>query len=643
MYLAKIPTHYLIPDPSYLPPESIRFFHIDNNWMDCFIDGALSCANHTPLNQQDAIRATIKDQFNLYLDTEISKNPTSLDGKKLTKPQVPIFGFFLRSAVVSTFQDLIFEAPFSISTDAEASSGKAPILVQRKLAPDLVMVLLDRIPDAASGEGGMSEIKYIKIAQPPHQQRFAVADFLDEKTATMLFRKLDYEKTVNEKPKNETEFLDPAGAEINFENPWVNLPLQHRVYDWQTRCLNPKNVGRLFFPPVMEEDVYTNEAIVGKDAAANVKLLREAFLPDKFPEGFETQWFNSAFLGLQLNDTAKYLQILPPPTGEKVARRPYRIRTLADIEKPESLKVIREALRTISERRHDGSSTVEMKLKPLALRAEKEAVPESPLQPAVVPSASLLRAFSTKVKGAIGSILHDSDSDEDNAVKPEHSFRQRVKGLGHSLSRKKGLAQPQQQPAAPQAASLATRVAADDTPNYKFRIFPREDRLPTDDELKYVVGRQTIQTEGYVNTNDNHAVDLVVSLRRSAVPRDKPLQEVKIVFPLGPAAARLQLQKDKEKAGLNSADVILGPGFAPVGGSGVRARMLSNQRWVVVLDESELHLTVRVIPRPVRAWDMVSTPQNKELGFMITGVENNWQSVPAGQREAGKGLVSLMN
>lgn len=40
MYLKKIPAHYLIPDPSFLQRETIRFFYIDSNWMDAFIDGA---------------------------------------------------------------------------------------------------------------------------------------------------------------------------------------------------------------------------------------------------------------------------------------------------------------------------------------------------------------------------------------------------------------------------------------------------------------------------------------------------------------------------------------------------------------------------------------------------------------------------
>jgi hypothetical protein len=46
LYLDGIPAQYLIVDPSALPMERLRFFHIDPNWLDCLIDGALSVCNH---------------------------------------------------------------------------------------------------------------------------------------------------------------------------------------------------------------------------------------------------------------------------------------------------------------------------------------------------------------------------------------------------------------------------------------------------------------------------------------------------------------------------------------------------------------------------------------------------------------------
>lgn len=46
LYLDGIPAQYLVVDPTHLPMERLRFFHIDPNWLDCLIDGALSACNH---------------------------------------------------------------------------------------------------------------------------------------------------------------------------------------------------------------------------------------------------------------------------------------------------------------------------------------------------------------------------------------------------------------------------------------------------------------------------------------------------------------------------------------------------------------------------------------------------------------------
>jgi hypothetical protein len=41
-----VPFNYLVPDNALLPPETIRFFSIDPDWMAALIDGALSIGRH---------------------------------------------------------------------------------------------------------------------------------------------------------------------------------------------------------------------------------------------------------------------------------------------------------------------------------------------------------------------------------------------------------------------------------------------------------------------------------------------------------------------------------------------------------------------------------------------------------------------
>ncbi|MFI6520896.1 hypothetical protein ACIBF1_35450 [Spirillospora sp. NPDC050679] len=46
--LRGVPLRYLVPDPALLPPETIRFFHLDRGWTAALLDGALSIGRLTP-------------------------------------------------------------------------------------------------------------------------------------------------------------------------------------------------------------------------------------------------------------------------------------------------------------------------------------------------------------------------------------------------------------------------------------------------------------------------------------------------------------------------------------------------------------------------------------------------------------------
>src|SRR4051812_41339319 len=43
--LRHLPIAYYVPDAGLLPPESIRFFHVDATWVDRVIDGVFAAAN----------------------------------------------------------------------------------------------------------------------------------------------------------------------------------------------------------------------------------------------------------------------------------------------------------------------------------------------------------------------------------------------------------------------------------------------------------------------------------------------------------------------------------------------------------------------------------------------------------------------
>jgi hypothetical protein len=161
MYLDGVPAHYLITDPSHLEPESLRFFYINPNWVDALINSALSLGNHMG---KDEDRVCIKKALNKY----ITNTPKHLK----FQPQIPTYGFYLRSDLVSMFPDLRVTTLPDRPQLPPGIKDRAPLLRHEIVADGVMLGLLDRVPDSKQFQG-------LVLTQPPHQQRFAVAPGLD--------------------------------------------------------------------------------------------------------------------------------------------------------------------------------------------------------------------------------------------------------------------------------------------------------------------------------------------------------------------------------------------------------------------------------------------------------------------------------
>lgn len=180
-FLGHIPAHVLFPEPSHLKSinplpvhagqssfqqEALRFFYIDHAWLDCFIDGALSCANHVE-PQYDNTRLKIKQTINRVLATPVGDLPKT--------PPVPRYGFVIRSAVVKATPDLKLTVRgwTRVAMKSTGNVGKYewvpdpkfdPLVRHTKLDDCTILSLFDCLPE---------QVATIELAQPAHQQRFA--------------------------------------------------------------------------------------------------------------------------------------------------------------------------------------------------------------------------------------------------------------------------------------------------------------------------------------------------------------------------------------------------------------------------------------------------------------------------------------
>ncbi|KAF4456302.1 hypothetical protein F53441_1547 [Fusarium austroafricanum] len=277
MFLAGVPAHYLVPDPSYLQPESLRFFHIDKNWVDALIDGALSLGNHFGTDED---RVAIKKALNDY----INHTPDGM-GHRV---QIPAYGFYLRSDLVTMFPDLRVEV---ISNDtALKAAGQdppagAPLLRHEIVADGVMMAFMDRVP-------GSAQFSSLVFTQPSHQQRFAVARGLDTTEVKVNIRR---QYTVDQKIRETDKDRHRALKEIVYTPAGENSV--NNIFIWGSQPNQDLNDLRIIRLPAF--------------ADVQLKVLQEMMGKQ---EGTDTPYFEddastSALFAMQLNDPIYNLTI----------------------------------------------------------------------------------------------------------------------------------------------------------------------------------------------------------------------------------------------------------------------------------------------------------------------------------------------
>ncbi|KAN0119238.1 hypothetical protein V8E51_001446 [Hyaloscypha variabilis] len=281
MFLYNIPPQYLIVDPSHLPKESIRFFYIDPNWMNCLVDGALSIGNHLD-EADDVVRAVMKNALNDYF-----KNPVD-PVLQPNLPQIPRWGFFLRSAVVNAFPNLQIHAPWPAPSNPNNPETRLELLRNDVLNDDVLLCLLDRLPGAA-------DLSEITISQPSHQQRYAVGTSLGPDSNGVNTLEFQFKRVYTTTPNNPewSESLDirtwkEGQGEVLIKTP-LTPPNPSVIFDFDTNCM------------LVENFATTCNNVLDQELGSS--------FTDKDP--------SSALVGVQLNDPIQKMIVYCPqdPNG----------------------------------------------------------------------------------------------------------------------------------------------------------------------------------------------------------------------------------------------------------------------------------------------------------------------------------------
>jgi hypothetical protein len=167
--LEGVPFPHLVPDPAVLPPESLRFFYLDRNWIEAAVDGALSVGAHTGRDRMvsDALYADVRDAaFRAATAVRAAANgaPLAADSTPAAVPSgagapgLPpsCAGLLLRSALVSGWPGL--------SVRGLAGGEPLPVLRMERLSGSVLLCLWAGVPDR------------VELAEPHEGLRFGLDD-----------------------------------------------------------------------------------------------------------------------------------------------------------------------------------------------------------------------------------------------------------------------------------------------------------------------------------------------------------------------------------------------------------------------------------------------------------------------------------
>ena len=305
MFLYSIPAHYLITEPSHLPPESLRFFHVDRNWTDALIDGALSLGNH--LSGTDKVRFAIHQMIEDYL---YPSSESLLEVVAAPAPQIPLYGFLMRSDAVTQYPDL--KVTVTLSGASQPADEINPILRHENL--DVILGVMLCILDRPPGNPGLESITF---TEPPHQQSFIAGAQLNSQQITTLYKQIFTAPGQDPNPKswasftwNRPQTTDSDSSQVLATAAEIPGSTSHQDQDG----VPPTHAQSVFkWGRQSEPDVRT---LLPISWAADVNTILNYYGADN--DKYVDNTPNAAMAGIQLNNPIYRLVIAtpssPPPT-----------------------------------------------------------------------------------------------------------------------------------------------------------------------------------------------------------------------------------------------------------------------------------------------------------------------------------------
>jgi hypothetical protein len=136
--LRDLPFSYLVPDARMLPPEAIRFFHLDPTWIDRVVDGIFSAANFGTVDF--VFSYSVLQMSRAAIDAELTAMATKQVPTTSWTGDQRITGMLIRSELARRWPDLIVRAYTTTTADPNLPPDMA-VLRAEPISKDLYIAL----------------------------------------------------------------------------------------------------------------------------------------------------------------------------------------------------------------------------------------------------------------------------------------------------------------------------------------------------------------------------------------------------------------------------------------------------------------------------------------------------------------------
>ncbi|MDV3457684.1 hypothetical protein RZN05_11865 [Sphingomonas sp. HF-S4] len=224
--LIGVPFNYLVPDNSFLPAETIRFFTLDANWINALTDGALSIGRH--YNGADAKPVTLYSEQAHMLrahndpSMRLGNRRRAQLGLADDPPNTALAsavrsGFMLNSAAVSGWKNMDVagyaagSSPFDYENNPQTpASAVTPLKVLRlvRLSPTVLFGIFE------------GELFELVLHQPPEAIHFGFETINPSGTPNGVTKNLRVPTTSWDDP--DTSYDADTHQGVSIDNVFVN-------------------------------------------------------------------------------------------------------------------------------------------------------------------------------------------------------------------------------------------------------------------------------------------------------------------------------------------------------------------------------------------------------------------------------------